>query len=257
VGLDWRKEPPPGCEASSEDLCTIPACDPGTRTRAGASSRELTAQGADRSERNRIVGIRTGHRGWFAGVAAVGILAVGLGTAYGTAADPSVDKSSSARERSQHQEPNVGVEDGDYESTLELSDGRKINVRLVKGTGVQERHTSAGSDTWSKWKTLYKSKTDLCQGVDLAETNGTVSLIADFGLYCYDGEPPTESVAGVGTGDLTDWDIDITEDFDGWEDTTIADDGSKVLFVYNSDAGLYSLRWDQSEGFGKIDRPDE
>jgi hypothetical protein len=61
----------------------------------------------------------------------------------------------------------------------------------------------------------------------------------------------------VGTGDLTDWDIDITEDFDGWEDTTIADDGSKVLFVYNSDAGLYSLRWDQSEGFGKIDRPDE
>jgi len=194
------------------------------------------------------VGIRKTHGVLIAGVAAVGLLAAGYGTAQGVTAVPSAGGA-------QHTEQGAQAADSDYESTLKLSDGRVVDVRLVKGTGVQERHHAAGSTKWTKWHTLYKTKSDLCQGVDLAETNGTVSLIADFGLYCYDGEPPTESVAGVGTGDLADWDINITKDFDGWEDTTIADDGSRVLFVYNSDAGLYSLGWEQSEGFGEVQSP--
>ncbi|MFG3256657.1 hypothetical protein [Streptomyces sp. NPDC048172] len=148
----------------------------------------------------------------------------------------------------------ASVEDA-YQSTLKLSDGRTVHVRLVKGTGVQERHQAAGATTWSKWHTLYRTTTDRCQGVDLAEANGTVSLIADFGRYCSDGEPPTESIAGVAQGKLSDWDINVTKDFDGWEDTSINDDGSRVLFLYNSDSGLYYLRWEQSEGFEKIVTP--
>jgi hypothetical protein len=165
---------------------------------------------------------------------------------------PNPDPGPSARHA-----PAAAAAADDYESALELSDGRQVHVRLVKGTGVQERHRAAGGGKWSRWKTLYKTRTDLCQGVDLAEREGTVSLIADFGLYCSDGEPPTESVAGVGTGDLTDWDIDITKDFDGWEDASINDDGSRVVFLYDSDSGLYSLRWERSEGFSEIDRPEK
>ncbi|WP_181767000.1 hypothetical protein [Streptomyces albidus (ex Kaewkla and Franco 2022)] len=203
------------------------------------------------------MGISKMHKAGLAGAAVVGLLFVGYGTAYGTASTPSADNTAPADGRSQQTDQNAGAAEGEFESSLELSDGRKVHVRLVEGTGVQERHAAAGSEKWSKWHTLYKSKTDRCQGVELAETNGTVSLIADFGHFCYDGEPPTESVAGVGTGDLTDWDVDVTKDFDGWEDTTIADDGSRVLFVYNSDAGLYTLRWEQNEGFSEIDTPDE
>jgi hypothetical protein len=203
------------------------------------------------------VGIRKAHGAALAGVAALGLLVTGYGTAQATTADLSPQKGSSAGERALHDRQDAGAAASDYESTLKLSDGRKVHVRLVEGTGVRERHKAAGASEWSKWQTLYKSKSDLCQGVDLDETEGTVSLIADFGQYCYDGEPPTESVAGVGTGDLTDWDIDMTEDFDGWKDTSIEDDGSKVLFIYNSDSGLYTLNWEQSEGFSEIVRPQE
>ncbi|WP_314172472.1 hypothetical protein [Streptomyces winkii] len=205
------------------------------------------------------MGIRKAHRAGLAGLAALGLLAAGYGTAQGVSAGDGVRagaaEAAGARNANVRHEPAADAVDDDYESTLELSDGRTVHVRLVKGTGVQERHRAAGSGTWSKWKTLYKTRTDLCQGVDLAEREGTVSLIADFGVYCYDGEPPTESVAGVGTGDLTDWDIDVTEDFDGWQDSSINDDGSRVVFLYDSDSGLYSLRWEQSEGFSEIDRP--
>lgn len=198
---------------------------------------------------------RKAHKAGLAGLAVAGLLAVGYGTAQPVLAGEA-GKSGPAPASPRHESAAEAADD-DYESTLELSDGGKVHVRLVKGTGVQERHQAAGGGDWSKWKTLYKTETDLCQGVDLAEREGTVSLIADFGLYCSDGEPPTESVAGVGTGDLTDWDIDVTEDFDGWQDTSINDDGSRVVFLYDSDSGLYTLRWEQSAGFSEIDRPEE
>lgn len=201
------------------------------------------------------MGIRKAHKAGLAGLAVIALLVTGYGTATGVSTDE--DVRGKARNADARHQPAAAAAEDDYESTLELSDGRKVNVRLVKGTGVQERHQAAGGGKWSKWKTLYKTKTDLCQGVDLAEREGTVSLIADFGLYCYDGEPPTESVAGVGTGDLTDWDIDITKDFDGWQDTSINDDGSRVVFLYDSDSGLYTLRWERNEGFSEIDRPEE
>ncbi|MET8178444.1 hypothetical protein [Streptomyces sp. NPDC005336] len=194
--------------------------------------------------------IRKPHTAVLTGVvAAVGLLAVGCGSLEDWKADSSGDRHKTAKR-------GIARPEGDYRSTLTLSDGRKVAVRLVRGTGVQERHQDAGSTTWSAWRTLYKTDADLCQGVDLAEVNRTVSLIADFGPYCSDGEPPTESVAGVGTGELTDWGIDITKDFDGWENASINDDGSEVEFLYDSDAGPYSLRWEQGEGFGKIVTPE-
>ncbi|WP_240649300.1 hypothetical protein [Streptomyces sp. Z26] len=194
------------------------------------------------------------RRGTLAALAAVGLVAAGYGTAVGVTPEPATGTDRPASVSSDASAADVSAVD-DYESTLKLSDGGQVTVRLVADKGVQERHRAAGATTWSGWKTLYKTATDRCQGVELAETNGTVSLIADFGLYCSDGEPPTESVAGVAQGDLADWDIDITEDFDGWEDTSINDDGSRVLFLYNSDSGLYTLGWEQSEGFGKISKP--
>ncbi|MFC4493078.1 hypothetical protein ACFPA8_02870 [Streptomyces ovatisporus] len=206
-------------------------------------------------EGKRTVEIRKTRRAGLAALAALGLLAAGYGTASaGTGVRPA-EAGQERPEAGQQKERDEAADD--FESTLELSDGRKVHVRLVEGTGAQERHTTAGSDKWSKWQTLYKTESDRCQGVDLQEKDGTVSLIADFGRFCYDGEPPMESIAGVGTEDLTEWDIDITEGFDGWEDSSITSEGSKVLFVYNSDFGLYTLRWDQSEGFSEIDEPEE
>ena len=199
------------------------------------------------------MGNRRTYRLVLAGAAAAGLLAVGYGTAYGTAEDSRGE----ARRSGETQPVQQKAASGDYESALTLSDGRKVHVRLVEGTGVQERHRSADSSRWSKWQTLYKTESDRCQGVDLAEKDGTVTLIADFGLYCSDGEPPQESVAAVGTGELTDWDTDLAEGFDGWESTSISDEGSRVAFVRNSDSGLYSLRWELGEGFSEMEGPED
>lgn len=203
------------------------------------------------------MGIRKTHRAILIGAAAVGLIAAGYGSAIGVTADSSEDGARNSGPAAGRGEHRTAATDSEYESTITLDDGRQVTVRLVEGTGVQERHRAEGADTWSKWQTIYKTETDRCQGVELTEANGTVSLVTDFGRYCYDGEPPTESVAGVGQGELTgnDWDIDITKDFDGWQDGSVSDDGAHVVFVYDGDAGLTSLRWEQDGGFGKIVRP--
>lgn len=59
----------------------------------------------------------------------------------------------------------------------------------------------------------------------------------------------------MGTGDLNRWDIKTVKDFDGWQDTSITDDGSRVVFLYDSDSGLYYLRWEQSTGFEEVHSP--
>ncbi|MBU7596757.1 hypothetical protein JGS22_003665 [Streptomyces sp. P38-E01] len=197
-----------------------------------------------------------GPRAAVAGVAALGLFAVGFGTAHGMDDESGASaQSGAAQSGADSDAPGTPAEEDWYESTLELSDGGRVHVRLVEGTGVQERHRAADAQEWSTWKTLHKSKEDRCQGVELEEVNGTVSLIADFGLYCSDGEPPQESVAAVGTGDLTEWAVDMTEGFDGWQDVSIREDGSKVLFINDTDSGLYTLGWDIVDGFGKMSAP--
>lgn len=69
-------------------------------------------------------------------------------------------------------------------------------------------------------------------------------MIADFGSYCYDGEPPTESIAAVGTGSLAEWSVNVTKDFDGWERATVSDDGQQVVFDRDT-----TLRWSRADGF--------
>ena len=184
------------------------------------------------------------RRGAVVGALATAALVAGCGTASG--ADDGTEQAGSKRLPRQYP---TGSAEGEYQATLQLEDGRQVTVRLVEGTGVQERHRASASASWSAWQTLYETDTDRCQHVELQEVSGTVALTADFGRFCSDGEPPTESVAGVGTGDLTDWDIDVTEDFDGWQDTSITDDGTRVVFLYDSDAGLYYQRWGYGTGF--------
>lgn len=149
------------------------------------------------------------------------------------------------------------TEDGEFDSTLTLEDGRQVEFRLVEEKGLLERHRDDESASWTSWQTVYSTDTDRCQGVELSEQNGTVAVIADFGRYCYDGEPPTESIAAVATGDLSDWEHDMTEDFDGWQKAVHSDKGSTVTFERESDMGHSSLVWQKDAGFGEPEFPRE
>jgi hypothetical protein len=119
-----------------------------------------------------------------------------------------------------------------------------------RGDGLVEQHRSAGAKGWSKPQLVYRTRTEACQGVELRTAGGTVGVIADFGVYCSDGEPPTESLAVVGTGSLRDWDVDVTKDFDGWEKIVVGGSGRSVTFSARSSAGRSSVVWSVGGGFG-------
>ncbi len=127
-----------------------------------------------------------------------------------------------------------------------LDDGRRVALHYLRGKGLVEQHYSPRAKAWTEPKVIYRTKTDACQGIHLRTKNGTVAAIADFGSYCYDGEPPTESLAVVGTGSLTEWSVNVTKDFDGWEQATVSDDGQRVVFGRGT-----TLRWSRADGFGR------
>ncbi|WP_416955443.1 hypothetical protein [Streptomyces sp. Agncl-13] len=131
-----------------------------------------------------------------------------------------------------------------YNAVVKLDDGRRVALHYLRGKGLVEQHYSPRAKAWTEPKVIYRTKTDACQGIELSAKNGTVAVIADFGSYCYDGEPPTESIAAVGTSSLTDWNINVTKDFDGWERASVSDDGKQVVF--GSDT---TLRWSRADGF--------
>lgn len=133
-----------------------------------------------------------------------------------------------------------------YNAVANLDDGRRVALHYLRGKGLVEQHYSPRAKAWTEPKVIYRSKTDACQGIHLRTKNGTVAAIADFGAYCYDGEPPTESLAVVGTGSLTEWSVNVTKDFDGWEQATVSDDGQRVVFGTGT-----TLRWSQADGFGR------
>lgn len=135
----------------------------------------------------------------------------------------------------------------DFNALLELPDGRKVAMYYATGKGLAEQHYSPDEKSWTEPQIIYDTKTDPCQGIALDEEDGTVAVTADWALYCYDGEPPNESLAGVATGDLTDWDVDLTEGFDGWSDPTVSDDGSEVAWSYHA----ARLTWSDADGFDK------
>jgi len=131
-----------------------------------------------------------------------------------------------------------------YNAEVKLGDGRRVALHYHRGEGLVEQHYSRRAKAWTEPTVIYRTTTDACQGIHLRTRNGTVAAIADFGPYCYDGEPPTESVAAVGTGDLTDWSVNVTKNFDGWERASVSDDGQRVVFGRDT-----TLRWSRTNGF--------
>ncbi|MEK0098544.1 hypothetical protein WDA79_08540 [Streptomyces sp. A475] len=174
------------------------------------------------------------------GVAGAVLLATGGITAC--QGDASADPAGAARV----------VKDTDDEAVVELSDGRRVSLRYQAGTGLLERHRGARGKPWSTSKTVYATKTDPCRGIDLKAHRATVTVRADFGQYCRDGEPPTESVAAVGTGGPGKWDTHLAKDWDGWDRVDIARNGKSATFSTKSSSGTTTLEWRAGKGFGEV-----
>ncbi|MFG2573976.1 hypothetical protein [Streptomyces sp. NPDC048481] len=139
-----------------------------------------------------------------------------------------------------------------FDAEITLSDGRHVGVAYVAGRGLAERHRSATGE-WSPPHLVYTTRTDRCGSVVLKAFGDTVTVIADWGDYCYDGEPPTESVAAVGTNDLTHWDTHLTADFDGWTKVHAAGDAQGLLFTRDSTESSTRLRWSRADGFARVE----
>ncbi|MEU7643816.1 hypothetical protein [Streptomyces huasconensis] len=132
-----------------------------------------------------------------------------------------------------------------FNAHIKLADGRRVAMHYMRGKGLFVQDYSPRAKGWSKPAVIYKTRTDACQGITLKAKDGTVAAFGDFGLYCADGEPPTESVATVATGSLAKWDKHLTRNFDGWEKIAVAPGGKKVTFS----RGGKTLRWTKAAGF--------
>lgn len=145
--------------------------------------------------------------------------------------------------------PRITEETDRFQHELTLADGRRVAMRYKGGRGLFEQHYDPGTGTWSHPRLIYGTKTDPCQSIELQAEGGTVTAIANFGRYCADGEPPTESIAAVAVGDLGTWDHHLTRKFDGWARATVTDDGRKVTFVRNATHVRVKLVWTSADGF--------
>ncbi|MFC8129362.1 hypothetical protein [Streptomyces sp. NPDC057302] len=132
-----------------------------------------------------------------------------------------------------------------FNAQVKLTDGRRVAMHYMKSKGLLVQDYSPKTKGWSKSALVYKTKTDACQGITLKAKDGTVAAFGDFGVYCADGEPPTESVAAVATGPLAKWDKHLTKNFDGWEKIAVATGGKKATFSRGSD----KLVWTKAGGF--------
>ena len=140
-----------------------------------------------------------------------------------------------------------------FDDEVKLADGRRVGVSYAAGRGLLEQHQDAGTGAWSKPRVVYATKSHPCQSLGLKAFDDTVAVMANWGYYCADGDPPDESIAGVGTAGLTHWDMKVTKDFDGWEKVT-ADGGAQHLtFTNTSTEWLTRLRWCEGEGFGEVE----
>jgi len=142
------------------------------------------------------------------------------------------------------------VDKGDSHIRIELKDKRQVSLSYVKKKGLVERHKPAKGGDWSAPKTVYGTKAESCQGIDARAHGSTVTVTADWGTYCSDGEPPEQSLAAVGVGDLGSWDTHLTKDFDGWPPAKIYDGGDRAEFVDKSWDGTTTLTWKKGSGFG-------
>ncbi|WP_234334594.1 hypothetical protein [Streptomyces sp. NRRL B-1347] len=191
----------------------------------------------------------TGTKALAAGGAAVVVLIAGCGqgVAKDAAASAGTKPKGSHSYKLQHTDIHYGGPKNRFESQLKLPDGRRVAMHYLDKKGLYVQDYSPKERGWSKPKNIYRTKTDVCQGITLKHRAGTVAAIADWALYCYDGEPPQESLAAVSTGRLTKWDRHLTRSFDGWAKADITKNGKQVTFKYNSDR----LKWTKAKGFPK------
>ena len=119
--------------------------------------------------------------------------------------------------------------EGRYKAVIELPDGRKVEIRFVKRKGLGERHFDPQAKKWSRTNLIHRTESDPCQDIRLSAHGGTVAATADFGLFCYDGEPPQKSIAAVGTGEFTQWATNRHDRSDGWEQMRVAKAGEFTL----------------------------
>lgn len=138
-----------------------------------------------------------------------------------------------------------GREADSFNAEVSLDDGRRVVLYFVRGKGLVEQHYSPGARAWSRPALLHRSKTEPCSAIDLRAESGTVTAIADLAMYCDDGEPPTEALAAVATGDLQDWDLHLLQGYDGWQDMTTEMGGRHVEFT----TGGRWLSWYSLLGF--------
>ncbi|PSM42727.1 hypothetical protein C6Y14_16275 [Streptomyces dioscori] len=132
------------------------------------------------------------------------------------------------------------------------ADGGRVGMYYAAGRGLMEQHQDTAGGPWSKPRLVYATEGDACRSITLKAFRDTVTAIANWGVYCADGEPPTESVAAVGTRDLATWDTRATEDFDGWEKATPVAGTEDLLFTRTSTEWLTRLRWSPAGGFGEV-----
>ncbi|WP_242432800.1 hypothetical protein [Streptomyces sp. Root1310] len=140
-----------------------------------------------------------------------------------------------------------------FDEEIGLPDGRHVGMTYVEGRGLVERHRDADTRVWSAPRVVYATATDRCQSLTLKAFDGTVAVIADWGDYCYDGEPPMESIAAVGTADLTRWDTKLTQSFDGWSKVAPVGGSEDLVFTRSSTEWLTRLRWSGAEGFAQVE----
>ncbi|WAU81727.1 hypothetical protein O1Q96_19235 [Streptomyces sp. Qhu-G9] len=136
---------------------------------------------------------------------------------------------------------------------IEWADGRRVGMYYAAGRGLMEQHQDTAGGPWSKPRLVYATEGDSCQGITLKAIRGTVAVMANWGVYCSDGEPPTESLAAVGTRNLSTWDTKATKDFDGWEKARAVTGTEDLLFSRSSTEWLTRLRWSPAGGFGEVE----
>ena len=137
---------------------------------------------------------------------------------------------------------------------IEWASGRRVGMYYAARRGLMEQHQNTAGGAWSKPRLLYATRTDPCQSITLkAFDDGTVAAIADWGAYCYDGEPPMESIAAVGTKSLSTWDTKLKERFDGWEKVEASDGTERLTFTNSSTEWLTRLRWSRTDGFAEVE----
>ncbi|MEU7580688.1 hypothetical protein AB0B50_24145 [Streptomyces sp. NPDC041068] len=201
---------------------------------------------------------RAGIRAVALGAAAVGLVAgcgqsvgqdeaTGRGKATGREATRQVDRAVAGDHSYPLQKSDIpwSGSPSPFNAQVELADGRRVAMHYLRGKGLFVQDYSPRAKGWSKPAVVHKTKTDACQGITLKAKDGTVAAFGDFGVYCADGEPPTESVAAVAVGPLTKWDKHLTKGFDGWEKIVVAPGGKKVTFS----RGGETLRWTRAGGF--------